>query len=597
MTDLKLLPSGARADREFAQEIASSQERLQASHAYWLQQFNNLTGQKHFTAENEFRRFADNVPVRRLMAIFPERKHLTETEDSRDMCEYATCLLSSEEIRTHLKVKSLWDMLQSFEEAAQEHKARSDSAEAANKDVANGIMAAREYFDLIRRVLFCKFNAARLGLDIDELLALYRREGALVIPPPQNSFEHAPVIETNDVCRPENILVSVQGVSRPAFNLRFPVNSGESEKKIILTAVTYNLLATGGLDTIVSPRSSRKDELGQIIRSSIYNAIYHSKDFPGSNYMIRLNTKYLEPPDGGVIKLLQNLIEGLAKTELELHQDIPAIDILLDAALKRLDGLIDTHRIETREGFAFLLAADKGEETRNCLEVTSDWYSSRKTLRTLLAYQDRSGMAGLDQTLSTFATYLRYNLGDLLFVYNLSCLVFRLGNFYKSWPKNKKHKLNAAVGPGRLGFREALENSNWFQDEARREELIDKAKKSYKFWCTIQRKEQQEREKLTWHFVGISCALRANAPDKQWKNLVTLSEYDQNLQKVAQQAATVVRPIAELNLLNPLCVLLEFLPLSTLKLYGLWRKPLAKAHSFEQLRMAYRRGLPDELKK
>lgn len=589
MIDPKRLPTGARADRDFAREIASSSEELYAAYVYWRGQFIDFTGQPSFLAENEYRKFADTLVRKSLRAVFPKRAYLTDPSDESRMVTWATCLLSSRDIARHLGIKSIWDALKAFEDTAQSQETENSEISPPAQDVINGILSIREFFDLIRRILYCKLNSERLEVSLDELLALFRQEGALVLTPPQSSFRHSPLVETKPGlrCRTESVIITVKGVGRPGFNLTFPMSADYSDKHKALQAMMFNFLVVGGLDTVVAPRSSDKDELHKIAKEIIFYS--DNSKFTTSEPVVRLNEKYLRKLEATGKMKLWNILEGLAKVELEGKEEVPSLNELLGAVVDRLDGLINSHQVEARDGSGFLLGMDKGEETFNVLEIQSDWYKSRKALRTLLAYKDRAGMNGLEQSFSSFVTYLRYNLGDLLFLYTLSRILPRLGQLYKSWPKSKRNKLNALLSPNSINYREALEKSGWFQNKELRSNLIAEAEEAKKFWRAARRvKDRDKREKLNWHFVGLSRSLIAKSPEEPWKRVFGKPEQDEQLMKMAQKAVSIIRPLAELNLVMPICLAFESLPVSKLRTYGISGTALINAHSFERMRLAYK---------
>lgn len=593
MPGSKKLPSGSRADAEFAQEIAADPVRLQESYTYWVNQLKDLTGSEGLLEARDFQTFANDIPQRKLSIIFSERNYITSHADSGNMFIYATCLLSSSDIAKHLKLKSMWDAIATFEQAAQNSE---EVLSLAPEEIASGIMATREYFDLVRRVVFCKLHAKRLQSSTAEILALYRREGAFVIPPPKSSYQHAPLILTGGPCRPENVTISRKGIARPSFNLIFPTISGLKAKDNSIAALRWNLLTTGGLDTIISPRSSVGDELKQIINKSVLWAFTQPHLLPNSTFKKELSGKYSKELGVGGKSMLFSIMEGLAKAELELAKEISSIREFLDRLTLKLNTLLDSHETESKEGTAFLLAQDHGDETFNCLEIMSDWFQSRKYLGTLLSYKDRNSMPGIDQVFSPFVTYLRYNLGDLLFIHSISVLLTSLGKLYATWPKSKRHKLNAAVGDHRLGFRQALEASKWFKDKNRRKELITDSRKAHEFWNTARKLKREKREELSWHFVGLAHLIKSKTSDENWHGILRLKHEDKNLHIAGKYAEKIIRPIAELGLVPAISIALEFLPIANLRKMGILPVPLAKSHSFEQLRLIYEKKLPKNYK-
>lgn len=593
------IPEGARMDFLFTKEIADDPKKLSNAYAFWKEQFQKLIEVDSPLKDNEATRFIIELKNTKLRDQFPERAYLFSEDDEKDMITKPGCLLSVHEITQHLfldvsrKKIGLLEAIDTFEKNAAiqtQFTAKQKQEKGTYFKTRVGIAGIREIYDALRRIIYCKQVATDSDFfTMPDILALFRQEGALVVTPAKESFPYSPLIQTSEKpsCRFSTPIVSRGKVKRCGFNLSF---ESKNAKFFPIETTVFNLLTTGGLDAIVSPRAAINDELHQILFSATKTAQYggYRETFNQTEFSSKLK-HYIELGSPTDLNSIVFLSEGLLKVYIESNR-FYKLEALFQVVANGLESLISAHSSKKeKDGRIYLYGNNNGLETIIVLKILTTWFKSRAYLYTLLAWKDREKYITTIPTFSPFVTYLRFHIGDLLFIHLLSLIIPVLGELKSIW----KPLWNKAI-PIKTTFEKSLDDSVWFKDKKNREEKIKKMKEISKSFKALATKKGDEREQFNWHFVGLIDIL---AKQKQgypegWKwfnDLKSSYRKDKGLEKIADEVREIVETIVQLNIAIPICLALEYTPIKVLvqKFKG-YKKPFINAHSFERLRLAYK---------
>ena len=211
--------------------------------------------------------------------------------------------------------------------------------------------------------------------------------------------------------------------------------------------VAENLNFLGGLDAITSWHLQSGDELRAIAEADLSTNSWRT------GYLARRNGL----PTGFKADY-DRLIETLWMSSLETHVSLPPVLSSLDAAYDELNDLMAGHKPHPDPDAAspnriFLLGDDYGNTTFRILQVAARWHRSRMNPATLLAWRDRdAGM--LMPRFGPYTAYLRYHLGDVLFMGILIRLVNDLVPLSNKWEAD-------AARPALADWRNAIPGNRW----------------------------------------------------------------------------------------------------------------------------------------
>ncbi len=616
MRKIVRLPEKATLNPQEAQTIAKDPGRLNSSYHYWRTLFADSNENVFDAADTPAMRLAKSLADDEFSNLLPKRSHLTEPIDLEGTVTYSGCLVSAEEIAKSIRGesgtnKTLFEDLRAFATAALSPRSIADSAQ-----VARGIRAARELYDVSRRFSYCQANSKEYSVPFAELLSLYRTEGALSVTPPEDSFEHGPLIDTRTKtdpqadqdqaeppCRVARVSLFDQimpgtddtprpgRTERPGFNLvyrfRSTTDASKNDVSLKFDLLYRNIVVIGGLDTIQNPRLSPNDELMQFMRAA-------RKGPPIFAFMRVINetrkklagtrSKFWnrQRPPKTQQEFLDDVATGLAMAEIEQRQELPSAEELLESILPELSGLIDVHRFETkvRSGHTdvHLLGDRYGTDTYNCLRVQARWYASRMRPHTLVAQAHRTEKLMNLPRFSPFVTYLRFHAGDAVFMGVLLRTITQLDKLDKVWEKEKSTWGNS--------FRKAFASSKWSKSQSNK---LEKMLRTH--WAPKVPKE------TAWRHIGLIDAIKRRGGAPTWLKHLKPIRPDPRLEITANVARQTIEAIANQGLIEAVNLALEFTPISKLvslkmvpipdgsRLRARW--PLANAHSFERKRLTY----------
>jgi hypothetical protein len=585
------LPKGASIRERFAEEIAGDRKRYELASKYWRDAFDKLGLSADKLADEPAIKFATLLPDKNLSALEPgqHRRSLFNGEGDRVIKE-SGCLLSLEEMAKAVDTTPS-DLLRDVGAVL---SATPDIGLGSEQQKNRGLRGIRELHDLIRRFRFCDELATTAKVPFSELLALFRQEGALVVPPPADSFAHAPLIRTrSQTCRTPD--VDPVGVARPGFlltvhqfkRLLLGANRDEDLTRSLILIIS-NLNVTGGLDDITNPRlpglKAFQEKRGTPVDELLRTLIQVIPKLPAKGYVSRLTGV------GGWRVLL-----GLLWAEVEFAEPRRVSDVELQVTMLRLSQivseLVEAHtRLEddTHPSDLFLSADISGKPTRLCLEVAVKWYASRGRPMTLLARRDRDSTEDLPE-FGPFGTYLRYHLGDITFVGVLLRTIFHCPELIiaaqSQWKRVAPERAKGAI-------EEFVKNNG--------EAMIQAAAKALVVWkkipSTVEIGEARANPRLPgdeerWHNLGLSKSQIALTGKPSEPGLAA---------KVAKNADIVrdlLSMLAKGRLLEGLMAILEWTSTKTLVhkgvMDGLGRgqkglEALEKVHSFARLEETYR---------
>jgi hypothetical protein len=597
-----VLPPGARWGWAEAKRLANGglpvggKTPLEHAWRYWARRFAELdvdpASADPVLALRLARECPDGDVQKELARLGYERRHLTRLSDAKVMIDEVGCLLSDADLERAAAApdgpqRSLTTLLKAFRAAAV-HSPRG----LRTREVAGGIVAARELCDLVTRIAITLGNAAATGLPLDELLALYLQEGAFCIPPSWTSFQAGPLIQTGRGCRRAAVTVSDRvRVSRHGFNLAYDgaaaIQRGWGERAHRLNSSVWNLLTLGGLDVLVLPPAAHRkvrelDELALFVdhafkHDRLLRARYGKH---GAEFLAQ--------------ELPRSLFVGLAANELAASLLAPSARKLLTDVMDRFDALLAAHptrrtRIAGEDRF-FLIGDDATASARLCLTEQCRWLLACSRPRSLLSWANRAHPAAQLPPLSPFMTYLRYHCGEVIFISHLLWTAARLAEIRAQWTGRAKdwgNALERACSHLPTDFRIDLDA-----------EILD--------FMPVDAKVHG------WQHIGLLTSLRSQPGKPDWLFGVPIPDLARHAAPAAKVVASAHRVIIRLldlvekhRLLLPLSVALEFTPLRVFAGMGMTEKrieTLAKTHSFERLRLVYaaaaeRAGLPPEFRR
>jgi hypothetical protein len=214
-----------------------------------------------------------------------------------------------------------------------------------------------------------------------------------------------------------------------------------------LALVAENLNFLGGLDALTSWSLQPGDELRAVTEA----------DLSTNNS----RTGYLASRNGlstGFKQDYDRLLETLWMSSLETQLSLPPVLSSLDAGYDELNNLMAAHKPHPDPAAAsadrvFLLGDDYGNSTFHILKVAARWYQSRMNPATLLAWRDRD-LGMLMPRFGPYTAYLRYHLGDVLFMGILIRLLKGLLPLSRKWEADETR-------PARANWKNAIPDSRW----------------------------------------------------------------------------------------------------------------------------------------
>ncbi len=359
---------------------------------------------------------------------------------------------------------------------------------------ALGVQAARQVHELLLRfdytsrmsVLVSPLVASgNRSIPFTEMMALYRLEGNFCCTPPERSFPNGPLTLTMEgTCREPNVFrttdttLTNDALSRPGWIMirQADVAMDHKDESYRLTLTEENLNWLGGLDAITSWPLPLGDELRALAETHAASNISPVVDLTRRN---RLSTSYKPSFD--------RLVETLWMSSIETQADLPAVSASLEAAYTQINQLLQMHKPRgipdsaTARKLA-LLGDDYGNSTFITLTVAARWYQSRTNPATLLAWRDRSRAVQMPR-FGPYTAYLRYHLGDVLFMGILIRLLKDMRSLSTQWEsdstKESKKEWKNAV-PASSWLPSLLNTAGWTQAHA--DSLTTTIQSALDFW-------------------------------------------------------------------------------------------------------------------
>ncbi len=399
---IKLLEEqGARFDPGYAREIAKDVKLLEDAYDYWSSRFDELGERLFEGGETPGLKLLKNSPLHCLSSLSDIALHIYGKGRQKNVEK----MLKDIELFSTLGKR---DLLMS---PIERRRLITNHVESLSK----AIRAIREIYDGCRRYYYCKRNSEDFDVPLHALLALYFQEGAFAITPPESSYKYAPLIETiskENKCRTSKVTLGVTA-ERPGFVFFYNTNNCSNYELL-----TWNLLAIGGLDHIVNACLFVKRP------SPLATMVYKSKgvSYDQKSLLIGLAISHFE-------YFSSKYINELNRDNLKA-----LIESSTEDATKEFWELIGWHntKYSQQENPCYISGYncfdDKGnfagDDTYGCLRVQSRWFASRRLLLTLLAWCDRLDMSKQYPILKSFmlsplASYLRFHVGEVYFVYFL----------------------------------------------------------------------------------------------------------------------------------------------------------------------------------
>jgi len=582
------------------------------TYEYWLKLFVDLNANIFEDSNTPAMELGHETPDDKMrnLSFLQKRNNLTTLEDEKRMVSMSGCLVSLKEIARSISPMetedSLLESVQAFKTAA----SSLDSAAVDREKVKHGIIAVRELFDVCRRYSFCSKLSDEYEVPFEELLALYRQEGALAVTPPKDSFKFGPLIRTGTICRRDEVTLFAnddpdaanwQSASRPGFDLVYLFNVATDAipsrvESCKVDLLVRNLLVVGGLDTIVQPRLPSQDELVQFMRMAGIGGKRSSPSEAVQKIKLTYRNKLAGVKrrlDKTQQQLLDELCIGLVMAEIEQRPELPKAEELLDLLWLRISSLIDSYDYEPkppRDGADIHLLGDwTSTDTYLCLQVQAQWYASRQIPSTLVSRSDRSGKINDLGQFSPFLSYLRFHAGDVIFLGILLRTMTNLDQLDARWKKDK------------LGqdFHDKLTASSWSGSP------FPQLKNSLNdYWTKVPIND-------AWRHIGLIEAIKARGDIPSW--LKDAEKCDPRHATIKEVARQTIEAIADNDLLPALTCVLEFTPVSTLRDLRIVpevkypnmpdpaerkkaeeeapRRSLVNAHSFERMRIVYASSL------
>ena len=605
------LPGGAWTSPEFGVDIASDWATLQTAQDYWRKRLADLQGGGtfvftpqpdwlEFTVQASSVNYAPWVAQRNVIRNENEYNAIvTDPTMKGRILPDLEALIAASEIATFV---GQWDSLgtdftQALLLADIAAGFNATAAPAAGSDdarlIGRGLRAARELHDAGQRFRFACAHVALLSTPISftEALALHRAEGAFCMPPPLNSLKLAPLILTELTVPPppdakklaartESAFLNLYGrsFSRPGYlpSVGGAVPNNETRDLLGLLA---NALTLGGLDNIVSwpvTFDNANDELALLVNKAV------SADVSGLGTLVSTWANHLTEDNQRVLYVAQGIAMAHLEADSSLTGDALIANVVTDLNVMRTFSSLSTPAL----GFS-ILDDDNRRNTQKFLELTTRWYASRTRPETLLARRDRDAFLAMDR-LTPYMSYLRFHSGDVIFVGLVLRAAQELPALQTQW-KAAIGRASFATAIGSIAgadFGASLDTSFFSVMTAAEKSAIASALSLWSNNSTGARYVQGKGESV-WRHVGLLAAITApwkpNAPsatDTDTKRMTALADAMLN-------AMTAIRDNA---LMEPICLALEYMPLS--RLFGIasfneknWAANLRKAENFERLRL------------
>lgn len=325
---------------------------------------------------------------------------------------------------------------------------------------AVGVQAARQVHEVLRRFDY----VSRLSMapssnqaSFTELMALYRLEGNFCCTPPERSFAHGPLTATpNGTCREPDVyrdkekLEKDKTAGRPGWVLWVTESDAmiarDNGYRFALAVENLNFL--GGLDALTTWSLQPGDELRAIAEADLTTNSWRT------GYLAKRGELSAE-----FKAIFDRLIETLWMSSLETQVTLPPVLSSLDTAYDELNELMATHKphpdpsAPANAGRIYLLGDDYGNSTFDALKVAARWYQSRMNPATLLAWRDRD-LGMLMPRFGPYTAYLRYHLGDVLFMGVFIRLVKDLSLLSNTWEVDETR-------PARANWKNAIPDNRW----------------------------------------------------------------------------------------------------------------------------------------
>ncbi|MEO1246114.1 MAG: hypothetical protein AAFX56_10575 [Pseudomonadota bacterium] len=470
------LPPGATLDPAVAEEIAADRTRLEASFEYWKAQFSDRAENPFDAQDSAAIRLAQAMPYEKYSVLLPSRSHLFDESRSTNrggdadvLVDIAGCLVSAaelnEEISGSATAITIWDDLKALASEATQASRAPDI-----KKIARAILFCRELNDLSRRLFFCRQNSGEFSIPVSECLAMFLQEGALFVTPPEDSFEHAPLVKTFGAfsiekrqpstpkkprgCRSERTFLSDKKFRRPGcssvYELRgFTTVRRSRAESLKLDAFWRTLIVNGGLDSISNPQlQSERDRLARRAKRDELMQFYdlvrkNRKTVRAAGELEKLRKRMTTLRDGVGFSqrdVFDDVVIGLLMCELDTQENLQSVDRIFDNIRAEVMAHFDAHEVRVvRRGirrFAHVLSDRNGTDVYRCLRVQIRWYSSRANWVTLVPRSER-GRIKKHSRISPFVAYLRFHSGDAIFVGILLRTVVNLEKIVTYWKANK----------------------------------------------------------------------------------------------------------------------------------------------------------------
>jgi hypothetical protein len=600
----RFVPKGASLDsNRFALAIAASPDRLKRAAEHWIDQLASSGIDVNSPDPGPLMNQLARVEHQELRTLVQGRSHLFDERnmDAPSMTTMSGCLLSLAETKPAAprgsqepNLKRVWESLRRLRVLADGSKPAPSRNEAAAT-----LIAAREVADIARRIGVVEATRPK-QLELSESLALFRKEGTLFVTPAASSYGHAPLVATTTgpSCRPEGVHIWDNGVpgaycQRPGENLVYATRKTtdvnlRSEWSVSFDAMIRNLVIVAGGDSILLPRLDAKDELYGWFRAVAARQIPSVawSQFDADVRSQLSNTAALpfsrHPLVGSQRTMATGLCVGIAMVECDLLPVLPEPEALIAGVVDRVQRLIRAHPTERHSSsgttYAILLGGDDYASTRLPLELQQKWFGSRSNLVSLLGRSDRHTVSGADGRLSPFATYVRYNMGDAMFLGTILRVARSLQALVERWARQPTWGTALSSDVGVQNWLVKKETSDGISLQRKLDAAIG-------FWQRFVGNE------FAWRHHGLVSSWARDAPGKA----PSPSSTNPRIGAGAAHARTLVELLVQQDLVRGVCLALEFTPISALVDMHLIaiqdrdaaRLPLARAHSFERLRLAY----------
>ncbi len=607
-----------------------------------------------------YRRLWEHPRTSWRLYVFGQNRHgFDETLKQSD------CLLSLVELAEHVGAPSSTELLTSVEQflalAEKPPSALQNLTEDEIFRMAQAIRGTRELLDLLRRIRFAQLNSNN-ETSVAECLALHRWEGAFTLPPSMNSMRHAPfVITKKGTCRTPETTAGDMTISREGFMLRVPVDDfdtiGRTSFDLSAHLLRANLVTQAGLDRIANNHldSHFFDESVRCIISAFYYGDLREQLTTALQPLFpSITTVGPEAPSQNQMRwFILQFLPNLLIHDIDQMESPRSLSYHLERIVNRAARLLNWHEatpvpLPVRSGPIYLLGDDRAHAARETLALQSEWFSSRRSLHTILSHTDRPAYTNVTP-LTPFMTYLRFNAGDEIFMGIL------LRTLVQAWPKllkywKSKGQSTSVPAKARQEVRNALDatpSPTLTQEEvATLKQALDHWRTSVHSSCPPKdARNPNHRGKTYWGSIGLIDMLQtqdhmawlgrafATADEfvafwraTSWKARSTGRIYlsaDQRdwdlcprqpprwtpqegenhrntLLTTAEYARNTVDLLQAKHLIPLLCLFLELTPMEQLR--GMkaiptpnkdWRDeaPLRRSHAFESLRIIYESGL------